>query len=296
MKRQLKCLICNQLSSDSKELEEHFKNHDLSEIRRFPCHLCNLKLLKFSTLDKHHQLVHLNNKFYVNNRQVGELNQLREEVQSAFDIPDKESSDDFVISDDYCTKDELDDENQETPEPDQKTKEQRIYKCPVDDCSKVFIHRTSFLMHGRCVHSDLRTFTCEICSKAFKTRSNLNVHIKAHKNQRDHPCHICSQSFITSSHLKAHLKVHLKDARYKCDLPECGKIFIHHSSFKKHQNFHSGIKSHHCNICQKNFAQACHLREHLKIHSNERNHKCPTCEKAFRRPDTLRSHQRTHEK
>lgn len=289
MKKHSKCFVCKKSSDEIKDLADHFADHRLSEIVRFPCHLCDLKFVKFSTLEKHHQLVHLNKTFCVTNRHFNELNQLRQEVRRAFEIQHKEDSNDFENSDVCSTKDE----DQKSTE--QESKKQQIFQCPVDGCLKSFHHRSSFIMHEKCVHSDERSFTCEICSKTFKTRSNLNVHIKMHKNQRDHHCHICGQSFFTSSHLKAHVKVHLKDAKYKCDVPECGKMFIHLSSFKKHQNFHSGVKSHHCKVCQRNFAQACHLREHLKIHSNERNHKCHTCEKAFRRPDTLRIHQRTHD-
>lgn len=283
------CLVCKTSSSDAKELEKHFGNHDSSEISRFPCHLCKLKFLKFATLERHQQLVHLKRSSCVVNRYFNELNQLREESRNTSEeqkevSADNDEADGLFKDEDSCEGESL-----------SGTKDLEIYKCSFDECQKTFKYQTSLIMHGRCVHSDERPFICDICSKTFKTRSNLNVHIKMHNNQRNHPCKICDQSFFTSSHLKAHVKVHLKDAKYKCSVLDCGKMFIHQSSFKKHQNFHSGVKNHHCTICQRYFAQVCHLREHLKIHTNERNHKCQLCEKTFRRADTLRIHKRIHD-
>lgn len=287
MKGSLKCFICKKLSPGIEDLEEHFGSHDLSEIR-FPCHLCDLKFLKFKTLEKH-LLVHLNKSFHDINWQSEDLVQLRKEIQNVFEA----ESEEFGTSRASSECDDTKNEDLESTEP--QTKKQNFYQCNIDGCLRTFRYRTSQIMHEKCIHSDERSFTCEICSKTFKTKSNLNVHIKVHKNQRDHHCQICKQSFFTSSHLKAHVNIHVKDAKYKCDVSECGKKFIHLSSFKKHQNFHSGIKSHHCKVCDRKFAQNCHLREHQKVHSNERNHKCSKCDKTFRRPDTLRIHQRTHE-
>lgn len=312
MKSQLNCLLCKNVSVDLKDLELHFKTHSLTETQRFPCHLCDLKFLKFSTLSKHHQLVHLkqtvsrtyrNSIDYLNLKQEAEVGQ---EFGSQDDVQGSELSlDDFVDFQDFDfvddNKDQVKDDPRDKEPEDLKASEvspkketRKSFTCEVQGCFKTFHHLTSFIMHGKCVHSDERSFTCEICSKSFKTRSNLNVHIKMHNNQRDHNCSMCPLSFFTTSHLKAHLKVHLKETTYTCEVPGCGKKFIHSSSFKKHQNFHNGVKNHHCNVCERNFSQACHLREHLKIHSDERHHMCSECGKAFRRPDTLRIHQRTH--
>lgn len=284
----MKCLICQEVSETAEQLELHFKSHELSEIQRFPCQLCKLKFLRSSTLEKHLRLVHGKKGLSPKNTKDSEA--LKEEAQKLLDEDSRHQPTDAG------NQEESEHENVGTaPEnivPPKQNK-QKIYSCEIESCSKTFRHLSSFIMHGKCVHSDVRSFTCEICSKSFKTSSNLNVHVKMHKNQRDHKCTLCPQAFFTTSHLKAHMKIHLKQTNYKCE--ECQKAFIHLSSYKKHQNFHSGIKSHHCRICDRDFSQVCHLREHLRTHSNERNHKCDKCCKAFRRPDTLRVHKKTHE-
>lgn len=300
MGSEIKCIVCRQAQRNSAELEKHFEAHDLDEVQRFPCHLCALKFIALSTLEKHLIVVHLNRSLSDYEEPSQDLKDLRQVVASLIDdINNKEENSEFS-GDDISLDDAIDsDKNADPLDNESETNahqspKKKIYKCAIEECGKTFQHLTSIIMHERCVHSDERSFTCEICSKSFKTRSNLNVHIKMHKNQRDHHCSTCKQSFFTSSHLKAHVKIHLLEKSYKCELPGCGKSFIHLSSFKKHQAFHSGIKSHQCAVCQRNFSQICHLREHLKIHSDERKHVCDVCSKAFRRPDTLRIHQKTH--
>lgn len=296
MTESVKCLVCQSKFSDVSQLREHFESHDLSKVRRFPCHLCDLKFIKFSTLVKHQLIVHLK-KSYQGLKASQQLIDLRNEAEAlSQDLPSVDPLDD--LSEPSNNDGENSSENQPEPNVEDQKKEQKIlntHKCLVEGCEKTFNNATSLKMHGKCVHSDERSFTCDICSKSFKTSSNLNVHIKIHKNQRDHPCNMCSMSFFTSSHLKAHIGVHLNVTNYECSEPECGKTFIHLSSYKKHLNFHKGIKSHVCGICERSFSQLCHLREHLKIHTNERSHICPDCNKAFRRPDTLRIHRKRHE-
>lgn len=291
----MECLVCRLKVENQEKLEDHFRSHLLSEFERFPCHLCVLKFLKFSSLVKHLRAVHLKAKTRSFTRFCSEIKRIREEAYKHLNVSE-------ILFED-ATLEEVEQnvsqsDSDESAEKDclSPRKTRKSYVCEIEGCKKEFVHYTSYVMHGRCVHSDLRNFTCELCSKAFKTSSNLYVHIKQHNNQRDHSCQLCPLSFFTSSHLKAHLKIHSKDTtRYSCDVEGCEKSFIHLSSFKKHVNFHSGLKAHQCKLCQRKFSQSCHLREHLKTHTNERNHRCPTCQKAFARPDTLRIHLKTHD-
>lgn len=284
----MQCLACKLDVESLQELEGHYGSHDHSELERFSCHLCDLKFLKMSSMVKHLQLVHLKTQTRSFTRLRSELKRIKADALKQLavgDDPFEEVEENVIHPDDEAA--ETDCLSSE--------KRRKSYICEFEDCKKVFVHQTSYIMHGRCVHSELRNFSCDQCPKSFKTSSNLYVHIKQHNNQRDHSCHLCPLSFYTSSHLKAHLKIHSNCVRYFCDVEGCGKSFIHLSSYKKHVNFHRGLKAHQCHVCQRHFAQLCHLREHLKIHTNERNHCCPTCKKAFRRADTMRIHLKTHD-
>lgn len=287
----MQCLVCKSNMESNQELERHFNTHDHSEIERFPCHLCALKFLKFSSICKHLQFAHLKTKSRSFAIIRSKLQGIKEDALKLLTVSDASFEEAFIEE----VEQNANHPDDETAETDCLTSRRKSYVCEFEDCKKAFVHQTSYVMHGRCVHSELRNFTCELCSKSFKTSSNLYVHIKQHNNQRDHSCHLCSLSFYTSSHLKAHLKIHSKTVRYFCDVEGCGKSFIHQSSYKKHDIFHRGLKPHQCNVCKKEFAQLCHLTQHSKIHTNERNHSCPTCNKAFRRAGTMKIHLKTHD-
>jgi KRAB domain-containing zinc finger protein len=287
LKAQL-CLVfyCNpyKVMQKTDEIINELYKHSIAHTHRlFYCHFCKMKFYLLRTLKRHLYFVHLNNKAVKSFVKSCRLSDIEKEAQ----IMEIEKNSDF-------DGDSLNDDNgleiQNNPE---QKREERLFKCSFSGCQTSFRHRTSFIMHEKCVHSTQRNFFCHLCSKSFKTTSVLNVHIKMHTNLRDHSCLHCTKSFFTSSHLKAHLKIHMKILKFECELPGCKKRFIHLSSFKKHQNFHLGIRSFICHICKKKFSQLCHLREHIKTHSEERLYTCQQCNKAFRRRDTLRIHQKS---
>jgi Zinc finger, C2H2 type len=279
MKTLFKCILCRKKIENIEKLETHFKSHSLTEKHRFYCHLCEIKFLKFSSLKNHLNFKHLNKRKSKSLKISRELDDIINEAHSF--AQEDSDFDGFDHNDSFNNAEPL--------------QQQKLFKCTVSGCPKTFQQDTLFAKNRNCGHSNiLKNYCCQFCSKSFKTLSVLNVHIKMHMNQRDHNCDNCEKSFFTSSHLKAHSKIHMKEVySYKCSVLECGKTFIHLSSFKKHQNFHQGIKNNQCSICKRSFSQRCHLTQHLKTHSDERKYVC-FCKKGFKRPDTLRVHQKVH--
>lgn len=59
------------------------------------------------------------------------------------------------------------------------------------------------------VHSNVRSFLCEICGSAFKTRAVQRKHVLTiHKNPKAFSCSQCSRKFNTKYALRRHMKQH----------------------------------------------------------------------------------------
>ena len=64
-------------------------------------------------------------------------------------------------------------------------------------------------MEHRTIHTDERSYLCEICGAAFKTRSVQRKHVQTiHQNPRAHSCSSCDKRFNTKYALQRHLRTH----------------------------------------------------------------------------------------
>ncbi|CAH1107866.1 unnamed protein product, partial [Psylliodes chrysocephalus] len=145
---------------------------------------------------------------------------------------------------------------------------EKSFKCDV--CSKGF-NRKSSLQRHLIIHSNERPFKCDICFNGFYQKSYLRKHLIIHSNKKSFKCDICSKGFNQKYNLQLHLLSHNKEKLLKCDI--CSKGFNRKSSLKRHI-FHSNERPFKCGICLKGFKQKFSLRNHLIIHSNEKSFKC----------------------
>ncbi|XP_035788940.1 oocyte zinc finger protein XlCOF22-like [Anopheles albimanus] len=106
-------------------------------------------------------------------------------------------------------------------------------------CSRWYKNKTSLRVHLRRL-ADTRTHRCEQCDKDFPTKNSLNGHMSyVHGEQKDRfPCPQCDRTFRRRRELTEHTSRHNGTALYECK--ECGKSFYTSSSYATHRKrFHA---------------------------------------------------------
>lgn len=105
------------------------------------------------------------------------------------------------------------------------------------------------------------SFNCDRCSRKFKRRDHLDIHMLIHTNTSQFfECTMCDKKFVQLGNLKTHLRVH------------------------------SGEKPYQCSVCEKGFRQLSGLITHERIHSDEKPFQCSACDRRFRQLSGLNSH------
>ncbi|EFA02994.1 Zinc finger protein 585B-like Protein [Tribolium castaneum] len=198
-------------------------------------------------------------------------------------------------------------------------------KC--DICNFTFTDKTILDMHQKLLHqtppdknTGLYSYHCHLCSKKFKKRGSLMVHLRVahygfgHQNPQDMTmevatssptaeqvkiqdnkqweCDVCSKMFTTKYFLKKHKRLHTGEMPYFC--AQCNKYFTFQQSYHKHMLYHSSEKPYVCNECGRAFKELSTLQNHARIHSGERPFGCETCGKRFRQRVSYLVHQRIH--
>ncbi|XP_035230533.1 zinc finger protein 567-like [Stegodyphus dumicola] len=79
-------------------------------------------------------------------------------------------------------------------------------------------------------------FMCQICNKAFRSRTSLAYHCNIHTGERPYACDICGKRFKQKGALGQHKSVHSAERPYKCN--HCGKSFNRKYSAFAHSMTH----------------------------------------------------------
>ncbi|XP_044752898.1 zinc finger protein 239-like isoform X2 [Coccinella septempunctata] len=189
-------------------------------------------------------------------------------------------------------------------------------------CDFTFNDQTILELHKKLIHpinpdkgSGIYNFHCHLCTKKFKMRGSLMVHLRVvhygfsgsavgkntiklfcNANKEALPkqweCDICYKMFTTKYFLKKHKRLHTGEMPYTC--LQCNKSFTFQQSYHKHMLYHSSEKPHTCMECGRCFKELSTLQNHARIHSGERPFVCETCGKSFRQRVSYLVHQRIH--
>ncbi|XP_011067313.1 PREDICTED: zinc finger protein 836 [Acromyrmex echinatior] len=185
-------------------------------------------------------------------------------------------------------------------------------------CGFYFPDTNILALHEKLVHEQdssnnlekvLKNYSCYLCSKVFKMRGSLMVHMRvAHighnsgsfskGNQNEvtcgdvgYACPTCGKKFKKEQHVIQHLKTH-EGKQWECDT--CSKMFTTKYFLKKHKRLHSGEMPYKCKICDKSFTFQQSYHKHRLYHKDDKPHTCATCGRSFKELSTLHNHERIH--
>ncbi|XP_017315353.1 zinc finger protein 653 isoform X2 [Ictalurus punctatus] len=114
----------------------------------------------------------------------------------------------------------------------------RTKVCPHPGCGKKF-YLSNHLHRHMIIHSGVRDFICETCGKSFKRKNHLEVHRRTHTGETPLQCEICGYQCRQRASLNWHMKKHMSEAHYNYTCEHCGKRFEKLDSVKFHK-----LKSH----------------------------------------------------
>uniref|UniRef100_A0A1A8PCW3 Zinc finger and BTB domain containing 48 n=1 Tax=Nothobranchius pienaari TaxID=704102 RepID=A0A1A8PCW3_9TELE len=90
---------------------------------------------------------------------------------------------------------------------------ERPYGCDV--CEQRFTEKGALLRHKASRHEEGRPHSCYVCTKTFKAKEQLRVHLRRHKGMRKFECGDCGYMFTRQAHLRRHCLIHKRTDNYK---------------------------------------------------------------------------------
>ncbi|KAF5275888.1 hypothetical protein FQR65_LT04127 [Abscondita terminalis] len=98
-------------------------------------------------------------------------------------------------------------------------------------------------------------------------RNGLQVHMSTHTAERPYNCNMCSKTFLRKRELDRHLATHTGMKPFKC--PHCDKRFGRKDKLVRHIRIHDINKEHICVICGASFNRKDGLAHHMKTHARD---------------------------
>ncbi|XP_053257977.1 zinc finger protein 142 [Podarcis raffonei] len=88
------------------------------------------------------------------------------------------------------------------------------YQC--DECEYCTNRADALRIHKETRHREARSFICEQCGKAFKTRFLLKTHLKKHSEEKPYVCNVCYRGFRWAAGLRHHYLTHTNEHPFFC--------------------------------------------------------------------------------
>ena len=152
----------------------------------------------------------------------------------------------------------------------------RPFQCTL--CDKNYCFSYMLADHVESYHNNIKRYECSICNMKYTTQTGLNYHTQ-HKHGSSESlfmCHVCSRDFKTKIDLQGHLRSH-EINKELCNI--CGKIvkymdqhvrLVHGKKQKSDQ-----VESFFCPICEKDIVLKSGLKYHLKVEHGDAKYDRP---------------------
>ncbi|KAL3288652.1 hypothetical protein HHI36_003085 [Cryptolaemus montrouzieri] len=145
------------------------------------------------------------------------------------------------------------------------------------------------------IHTNVKSFICNICQKGFKNNKQMRNHRAIHKSKSEklvHECEVCGRKFSDRRQVKLHMDtVHMKLKPFLCNF--CGYKSSSRSSLKIHIRQHTGEKPFSCDSCSYTTSDHNSLRRHKWRHTGDKPYKCAYCSYACIQSSTYKVHLKT---
>jgi hypothetical protein len=89
--------------------------------------------------------------------------------------------------------------------------EDKSFKCEI--CSKKRYQANGLTFH-KLTHNMVKTFKCSQCEYSTQTSSDLTRHNRTHTKEKPYQCTICTKAFSTSAYLNSHKLTHIPHTIY----------------------------------------------------------------------------------
>nr|XP_023666503.1 zinc finger protein 653 [Paramormyrops kingsleyae] len=148
----------------------------------------------------------------------------------------------------------------------------KMFHCPYEGCSQVYVAISSFQNHVNLVHRKGRTKVCPHpgCGKKFYLSNHLHRHMIIHSGVRDFICETCGKSFKRKNHLEVHRRTHTGETPLQCEI--CGYQCRQRASLNWHMKKHTSEAQYNftCEHCGKRFEKLDSVKFHkLKSHPDK---------------------------
>ncbi|XP_022817550.1 zinc finger protein 569-like isoform X2 [Spodoptera litura] len=174
------------------------------------------------------------------------------------------------------------------------------YQC--NTCSKWTSSRAAMTKHLE-IHGE-KKYACDVklrdvgvwlqCGYSTYTIEVMRRHVLTHVSEKPYKCEICSKSYIQRAQLQRHLEIHTGNLCTKCEtpFPSRAKLLVHMREHMGLDKLHCPIKT--CTYYTKAFSTESGLNHHLKTHGDDKPYSCEVCDKKFHSDMNLRRHLETH--